>query len=99
MPDDNRMYPKQPLPSAIDRGLARPYDSKIRQDVRMGRDPLSRVKEDFSISQALESGRVTTRSLAKARNDTLGGFIDRYLKEGAGAYRRPMSRKERRSRR
>jgi hypothetical protein len=84
--DPDRLYPKQPLDSAIQRGLQRPKDSPMRQKVRMGDNPEERQKEDFSIRLAQKSGR------KYSRGPTVGDVIG-----DEAAYRRPMSRRQRRS--
>lgn len=89
MADEDRFYPKAPLSEAVMRGIRRPTDTKLRQDVRMGRDPAARLKEDTSISLALD--RAEPREIARGRQQTVGAAIG-----DEAAYRRPMSRRQRR---
>lgn len=79
----DRVYPKQPLARAIERGLARPGDSPARQRVRMGDNPEARLREDYSL-------RVGGK---QAPRYTLGDIEDRMAEDRAASRSRRRSRR------
>jgi hypothetical protein len=91
----DRFYPKQRLDKAVERGMARPKDTEMRQKVRMGDDPERMQREDFSIRTAHATGREVTRGL------TVGDLEKRMEDDRAGSRRprgRPSSRRSPRGR-